>query len=107
MVSVDSLIDVVVQGLNANFNACDSHREHVVDMANPRPVRPGLDGDPNVPDLRRFRKDLRFFQRSRVNTIHCVQAPFYEIFLVCSREEWKGTAYKDQFHLVHCVSHCA
>jgi len=107
MIAVNFLVYIVVQGLHSDLNACDPHGEHVVDMADPRPVGPGLDGDPDVPDLRRFSKGLRFFQGSRINAIHCVQAPFYEIFLVRSGQERKGPAYKDQFHFVYRVSHCA
>src|SRR5690348_15089794 len=76
-------------------------------MTHPRPVRPGLDGDPNVPDLRRFSKSLRFLKTKRINAIQRVQAPFDEILLVSSGQKRKGTSYKDQFHFVYWVSHCA
>src|SRR3989441_2913277 len=106
MVSMNSLIDIVVQGLDPNLDACYLHRKHVIHMAPPRPVGPGFDCNPDVPDIGRFSEILRFFQGRRVNAIQRIEASFDEGFLVGSWQEWKGATYKDQLYFVDRVSHC-
>ena len=51
MVSMNSLVDIVVQGLDPDLDACYAHRKHVIHMALPCPVGPGFDGNPNVLDI--------------------------------------------------------
>src|SRR5207249_4466055 len=64
MISMNFLVHIIVQCLDSNLNPCHTHGEHVINMANPRPIRSSLNGNPNVPNLGRFSKILCFFQGS-------------------------------------------
>src|SRR5207253_7744540 len=105
MIAMDSLVYVVVEGLNSYLDSGDPHREHMVYMVSPRPVGPSLDRNSDIFHPSVLCNLLGFIKRSRLLAVESVQASLDEFFLIRARHERKGASNQDQLHLVDKVAH--
>src|SRR5260370_42421464 len=105
MIAMNIFVYVVVEGLNTYLDSSDAHREHVIYMASPRPVRPGLDRDPDIFHPSVLSDLLGFFKRSRLVVVESVQAAFHESLLVRARHEGKSGSDQDQLNIIDKITH--
>src|SRR6266852_2707811 len=105
MITMNSLVNIVVKSPNTNFDSRNPHREHMVYMVSPRPVRSSLDRNSDIFHFRVLSDLLGFFKRCRLVVVESVLEAFHESLLVRARQEGKSASYQDQLHLVDKMTH--